>query len=151
MTSRLTSRTPERSPTAHMGQSGLSATTTTAHMGQPVDDINLTTRIPTEGAHSPTGQTGLNTHTHTHTHPESSPQGPPRSSLRGVWRGHFRVGQRHVDGLNAGRTQREFSFVLYLNKGWTESNRGYLRVYDTREVRSTGPQHGHLSRPKLAK
>ena len=42
--------------------------------------------------------------------------------------------QRHVDGLNVGRKRREFSFVLYLNKGWKESDRGHLRVYDSREV-----------------
>jgi Rps23 Pro-64 3,4-dihydroxylase Tpa1-like proline 4-hydroxylase len=46
--------------------------------------------------------------------------------------GHY---QRHVDGLNVGTKRREFSFVLYLNRGWRESDRGHLRVYDSREVR----------------
>eukprot|EP00976_Prorocentrum_cordatum_P045704 923328-Prorocentrum_minimum.AAC.1 len=44
--------------------------------------------------------------------------------------------QRHVDGLNVGKKRREFSFVLYLNRGWQESDRGHLRVYDSREVSS---------------
>ena len=40
--------------------------------------------------------------------------------------GHY---QRHVDGMNTGRVAREFSFLLYLNEGWSPSDGGHLRVF----------------------
>ena len=38
--------------------------------------------------------------------------------------------QRHIDGFNAGSIAREWSFLLYLNEGWSPSDGGYLRVHD---------------------
>jgi len=41
--------------------------------------------------------------------------------------GHYR---RHLDGMSAGERERRFSFILYLNKEWTPSDGGKLRVYE---------------------
>lgn len=38
--------------------------------------------------------------------------------------------QRHVDAMNVGRVAREWSFILYLNEGWRQSDGGHLRVFD---------------------
>ena len=46
--------------------------------------------------------------------------------------------QKHVDGFNAGAVHRVWSFLLYLNEGWTPSDGGHLRVYDV------GGSPGHI-------
>ena len=38
--------------------------------------------------------------------------------------------QRHVDGMNMGSVHREYSFLLYLNEGWSVSDGGHLRVFN---------------------
>ena len=49
--------------------------------------------------------------------------------------GHY---QRHIDGMNMGSVAREYSFLLYLNVGWSPSDGGHLRVFDL------GGEPGHL-------
>jgi predicted 2-oxoglutarate/Fe(II)-dependent dioxygenase YbiX len=49
--------------------------------------------------------------------------------------------QKHVDGgINAGSVAREWSFLLYLNEGWTPADGGHLRVFDHR-----GGDDGHYT------
>lgn len=47
--------------------------------------------------------------------------------------------QRHVDAMNVGRVAREWSFILYLNPHWQQSDGGHLRVFEPESgVRGSG-------------
>lgn len=47
--------------------------------------------------------------------------------------------QRHIDAMNVGRLAREWSFILYLNQGWRQSDGGHLRVFEAGSgVRGSG-------------
>eukprot|EP00640_Fibrocapsa_japonica_P002750 CAMPEP_0113937268 /NCGR_PEP_ID=MMETSP1339-20121228/3923_1 /TAXON_ID=94617 /ORGANISM="Fibrocapsa japonica" /LENGTH=246 /DNA_ID=CAMNT_0000939967 /DNA_START=157 /DNA_END=897 /DNA_ORIENTATION=- /assembly_acc=CAM_ASM_000762 len=50
--------------------------------------------------------------------------------------GHYR---KHLDAMNVGELSREYSFIIYLNKGWQEKDGGCLRVYD--HLDSHGTRH----------
>ena len=39
--------------------------------------------------------------------------------------------QRHIDGMHVDSLAREYSVLLYLNEGWTSSDGGHLRVFDS--------------------
>ena len=41
--------------------------------------------------------------------------------------GHYR---RHLDAFNTVTRERLYSFILYLNQGWTPNVGGKLRVYE---------------------
>ena len=52
--------------------------------------------------------------------------------------------QRHIDGMNVGSVAREYSFILYLNEGWSPSHGGFLRAYNL------GGVEGHTDIPPAA-